>query len=81
MTQETTKSYPLWIPPTYLEEGSFEPSQYSVEDWRQAEEAIGELVGMATAFDNQCLILALWHAQDRAKLEVERAKQRARRAS
>ena len=81
MTQETTKNYPLWMPPTYLKEGSFEPSQYSAEDWEQAEEALGHLIQMSMAFDNQALLLALWDAQDRARIEVDRARRGARGAA
>lgn len=80
MTEETTEHYPLWIPPTYLEAGSFK-DEYSLEDWEQAEAALGSLVQMSMAFDNQALLLALWDAQDRASIEVDRARRRARGAA
>jgi cell division protein YceG involved in septum cleavage len=81
MTEETMEHYPRWIPPTYLEEGLFEPSEYSVEDWRQAEAALGDLVQMSLVLDNQALILALWDARDRVAVEVGRARRRARGAA
>jgi hypothetical protein len=80
MTEETTERYPLWMPPTYLEEGSFK-DEYSFEDWRQAEAALGDLVQMAMHFDNEALLFALWDAGDRARIEEKRARQRAREAS
>jgi hypothetical protein len=74
------EQYPLWIPPTYLEEGSFE-DEYSFEDWHQAEMVIGDLVQMSMNFENEALLLALWDAKDRTEIELERARQRAREAS
>jgi hypothetical protein len=80
MTEETTEHYPLWIPPTYLEEGSFK-DEYSLEHWEQAEAALGNLVQMSMVFDSEALLLALWDAQDRAGIEVEKARRRARGAA
>jgi hypothetical protein len=77
MAEETMEQSPLWIPPTYQEEDSFKPSEYGLEDWRQAEEVLGHLVQMSMAFDNQALLLALWDAQDRAGIEVDRARRHA----
>jgi hypothetical protein len=81
MTGATTEHYQRWIPPTYLEEGSFEPSQYSAEAWEQAEEALVRLVQMSMTFDNEALHLALWDAQDRARIELDGARRRARGAA
>jgi hypothetical protein len=80
MTEETTQHYPRWIPPTYLQEGSFK-DEYTPEDWEQAEAALGDLVQMSMALDNEPLTLALWDAQDRARIEVDRARRRARGAA
>jgi hypothetical protein len=80
MTEATTEQYPLWIPPTYLEAGSFE-DEYSFEDWRQAESVIGDMLQMAMNFENEALLLALWDARDRTEIEIKRARQRAREAS
>jgi hypothetical protein len=80
MTEETTEHCPRWIPPTYLEEGSFKV-EYSLEVWRQAEAALVDLLQMSMRFDNEALHLALWDAQDRARIEVDRARLRARGAA
>jgi hypothetical protein len=80
MTEERTEHYPRWIPPTYLEAGSFK-DEYPLEDWEYAEAALGNLVQMSMAFDNEALTLALWDAQDRARMEVDRARRRARGAA
>ena len=81
MTEETTEHYPLWIPPTYVEEGLFEPSEYSLEDWRDAHDALGDLFQMAMSVDNKAFLLALSDAQDRVGIELEGARRRARGAA
>lgn len=79
MTEAAMEQHPLWIPPTYLEEGSFE-DEYSFEDWRQAEMVIGDLLQMSMNFENEALLLALWDAQDRIEIEIKRARERVRQA-
>jgi hypothetical protein len=80
MTEAAMERYPLWILPTYLEEGSFE-DEHSLEDWQQAESVIGDLLQMSMNFENEALLLALWDAQDRTRIEIKRARQRGREAS
>jgi hypothetical protein len=55
--------------------------EYGLEAWRYAQGALEDLVEMSLRFENKAFTLALEDAADRARIEVDRARRRARGAA
>lgn len=73
MTEYTDTHNALFIPETYEDEPGPEGG---VEEWERARFLLDQMMDLAANFESSELTLALWDAQERAGIALERARAR-----